>query len=66
MYFGIINCYYFVTFPGWAIIPAYCAATAIGIHLYKKNRAQVAAEDLENNTATIAIMPLIIAEKDRV
>uniref|UniRef100_A0A8D8WI04 NADH dehydrogenase [ubiquinone] 1 alpha subcomplex subunit 13 n=1 Tax=Cacopsylla melanoneura TaxID=428564 RepID=A0A8D8WI04_9HEMI len=49
----------------WSIIPAYIASTSIAYYLWRTTRAEIWARDLENQTATLAIMPIVIAEKDR-
>lgn len=51
--------------PGWSIIPAYVGATALGYYLWVLTEKEISAQRLENSSATIAIMPLVIAEKDR-
>ncbi|KAL1453812.1 hypothetical protein WDU94_010124 [Cyamophila willieti] len=49
----------------WTIIPAYVASTSIAYYLWRITRTEIRTRELENNTATLAIMPLVIAEKDR-
>ncbi|KAI5695801.1 NADH dehydrogenase [ubiquinone] 1 alpha subcomplex subunit 13 [Diaphorina citri] len=49
----------------YTIIPTYVVSTAVGIYLWRLNREQVRRERAENNSATVALMPLLIAEKDR-
>lgn len=49
----------------WSIIPAYVGATALGYYLWVLTEKEISAQRLENSSATIAIMPLVIAEKDR-
>ncbi|KAG5874255.1 hypothetical protein JTB14_026477 [Gonioctena quinquepunctata] len=52
-------------FGGWALIGGYLGMTAGGIYLYFLNCKAVKTRELEMRCASLAIYPMLLAERDR-
>ncbi|CAG9818292.1 unnamed protein product [Phaedon cochleariae] len=52
-------------FSGWALIGGYLGMTAGAAYLYYLNCKAVRARELEMRSASLAIYPMLLAERDR-